>query len=354
MELIYKAFGWIMEKCYALVEAIGGFGGYALALLLFTVVCQIILFPFGIKQQKNSLKQASLRPKENVIRRRYNGRTDRASQMKMNEEIQTLYQEEHFSPFAGCLPLLIQLPLIFALFAVISEPLTYITGIDINDITRAANYLFNNGIDIVVGTQNQNFQIDVVRELNANPTLLADLREMGIIAKDALVPNFTIWGLDLSRAPSFYNLISVPMLIPVFTFLSSYFGQKLTRKYTYQAPSAESGSSMKLMNVMMPLLSAYFSYIWFAAMGIYWIFRSILSFLQQIILSKMYPIPKLSDEEMKAEEKAYMAKLRGKNTNKSAPVTDVPGRKSLIFDDDDDDTPAVKNEHSIVEDDSDK
>lgn len=348
MELIYKAFGWIMEKCYALVEAMGGFGGYALALLLFTLVCQIILFPFGIKQQKNSLKQASLRPKENVIRRRYNGRTDRASQMKMNEEIQTLYQEEHFSPFAGCLPLLIQLPLIFALFAVIREPLTYITGLSADSVQRVSNYLVNSGITF---PQNAT-QIDFVRELNANPELLANIKDLGYIAKDAIIPNFMIGSFDMSLAPNaFSGIFHWHMLVPVFTFVSSYFGQKLTRKYTYQAPSAESGSSMKLMNVMMPLLSAYFAYIWFAAMGIYWIFRSILSFVQQILLSKMYPIPKLSEEEMKAEEKAYMAKMRGKTTTKSSAPVDIPGRKSLIFDDDDD-APATKNAHSIVDGDS--
>ena len=349
MEIIYKAFGWIMEKCYALVEAMGGFGGYALALLLFTVVCQIILFPFGIKQQKNSLKQASLRPKENVIRRRYNGRTDRASQMKMNEEIQMLYQEEHFSPFAGCLPLLIQLPLIFALFAVIREPLTYITGLSADEIHRITGFINNSNIE---GFTANSTQIDIARILN-DPALAEKMQGIYSVVpalNGAIIPNFMIGSFDLSLAPNaFSGIFHLHMLVPVFTFLSSYFGQKLTRKYTYQAPSAESGSSMKLMNVMMPLLSAYFSYIWFAAMGVYWIFRSVLSFVQQILLSKMYPIPKLTEEEMKAEEKAYQAKLRGKNVNKSTPV-DIPGRKSLIFDDDDDE-PAAKNNHSVVDDD---
>ena len=82
-DFINVAFGWLMKWCYILVEKLG-FGGYALALLIFALICQILLFPFGIKQQKNSQKQASLRPKENIIRHRYNGRTDRNSQMKMN------------------------------------------------------------------------------------------------------------------------------------------------------------------------------------------------------------------------------------------------------------------------------
>jgi uncharacterized membrane protein len=70
-DFINVAFGWLMRQCYNLIETMG-FGGYALALFLFALVCQIILFPFGIKQQKNSQKQARLRPRENVIRKKYN------------------------------------------------------------------------------------------------------------------------------------------------------------------------------------------------------------------------------------------------------------------------------------------
>ena len=88
-------------------------------------------------------------------------------------------------------------------------------------------------------------------------------------------------------------------------------------------------------------------------MGLYWTYRSILSFLQQVLLSKLFPIPTFTDEELHAQEKEYLAKLKGKSANKSKPVTDIPGRKSLIFDDDDEDgeMPAYQ-EHSIVAEDS--
>ena len=75
--------------------------------MIFSVVLKVVLFPFSIKQQRNSQKQAALRPKENVIRKKYAGRTDRATQMKMNTELQEMYQKENYSPLGGCLPMIL-------------------------------------------------------------------------------------------------------------------------------------------------------------------------------------------------------------------------------------------------------
>ena len=90
---------------------------------------EIVLLPFGISQQKKSIKQARLRPKEQAIRKKYSGRDDKATQMKMNEEIQELYQKEGYNPMSGCLPLLIQFPLLIALYNVVINPLKYICNL---------------------------------------------------------------------------------------------------------------------------------------------------------------------------------------------------------------------------------
>ena len=121
--LISPAFGWLFKLFYNLTQH-----QYLLTLLLFAIVVKLVLFPFGVKQQKNSLKQARVRPKEMAIRRKYAGRNDRATQQKMSEEIMRLYQEENVNPMGGCLPLLIQMPVLFALYDVIRNPLTYILG----------------------------------------------------------------------------------------------------------------------------------------------------------------------------------------------------------------------------------
>ena len=87
-------------------------GHYILSLLIFAVLVEILLLPFGIKQQKNSIKQAGLRPKEKAIRDKYAGRDDQPTRQKMQQEIQDLYQKEGYNPMSGCLPLLIQFPVI--------------------------------------------------------------------------------------------------------------------------------------------------------------------------------------------------------------------------------------------------
>ena len=106
-DIINIPLGWIIKISYSLTH------NYAVALFLFALILQIILFPLGIKQQKNSVKQASLRPKEMAIRKKYAGRTDKPTQQKLNQEIMELYQRENFNPMGGCLPLLIQLPILF-------------------------------------------------------------------------------------------------------------------------------------------------------------------------------------------------------------------------------------------------
>ena len=128
-DIINIPLGWILKIGYELTN------NYALALFFFALVLQIILFPLGIKQQKNSVKQASLRPKEMAIRNKYAGRTDKVTQQKLNEEIMQLYQRENFNPMGGCLPMLIQLPILFSLYNVVISPLKYVCGFTAETIT---------------------------------------------------------------------------------------------------------------------------------------------------------------------------------------------------------------------------
>lgn len=152
MSFLYTIIGWIMKMCYSI-----SFNNYILTLFIFALVMQIILFPFGIKQQKSTVKRASLRPKEEEIMRRYRGRNDRETQQKMQMEIQEMYKAEGYSPTAGCLPLLIQFPIIIVLFGVVREPLTYTTdlnstkvgenGYNLNDFYQQAYKVIDNQIE---------------------------------------------------------------------------------------------------------------------------------------------------------------------------------------------------------------
>ena len=98
---ILKGIGWFLSWMDSWS------GNYLFVLLIFTILVELLLLPFGIKQQKNSIKQACLRPKEMAIRKKYAGRNDKVTQQKVMTEIQELYQKEGYNQLGGCLPLLI-------------------------------------------------------------------------------------------------------------------------------------------------------------------------------------------------------------------------------------------------------
>ncbi len=316
--------GWIYNLC----------NNYMVALVLFAILVKILLFPFGIKQQKNSLKQAKLRPMETVIRRKYAGRKDQATQQKLNQEIMELYQSENFNPASGCLPMLIQMPILFGLYGVIVNPLRYISGLG----KEIVNVLCN-----VFGTMN-NYDINVIKAISdmgsaVKPAVITQINEQfvaqGIQAEATevltkitdLTKTFSIFDLDLTVIPTLG--INVYVIIPILTFVFAFFSQKIIRKFSYQPQQAqEAQSSMAMMDWMMPLLSVWISLSVPAAIAIYWMIQNILSAAQQMILHKMYPIPAVTDEQIKEAELKYKGKSADK---KKKTVLSEPDANSPIY-----------------------
>lgn len=353
-DILLIPMGFIIRICYSIT------GNYALALLLFAIIMQLILLPLGIKQQKNSIKQARLRPKELAIRKKYAGRNDAVAKRKVNEEILALYQEEQFNPASGCLPLLLQLPIIFALFAVVKNPLTYICRFSTSTIAALKAFVKSAGVTPTVGYEEINI-ISYIKEhsitnIPSIPTLSA--------SDIAGMPDLTVFNgaIDLSAAPSSKSIFSWIMLIPVLTFVAMFVSQTITKKITYRPDTDQSTqASMKIMEWMMPLMSVYFAYIVPAAIGLYWIYRNILALIQQVALAKIYPLPHFTEEELKAAEREYLGKKRPPSKRTADP--NRPKVRSLhrIDEDDDDQETAVpaavntgkkeqdKNKPSIIE-----
>ncbi|MBE6680275.1 MAG: YidC/Oxa1 family membrane protein insertase [Ruminococcaceae bacterium] len=349
MNIIYAPFAFLMRLFDSFT------GSYALTLLLFTLLFKLVLLPLGIKQQKNQIKMAALRPKEAVIRKKYAGRTDRATQQKMQQEILELQQKENVSPFGGCMPLLIQLGLIMVIYTIIRQPLTYICGLDNNELfalTKEFNWQDFSGK--VISDIKNIASLDQIKAI-ATPALEAALPE------GTHLPNLNFFGLNLGIEPSdvlagFKSStevvgVGVPtvvdvlayLIIPVACFLLQVASMKLTRKFTYQptaAQDAQTGCSMKLMDWMMPLMSLYFCFTFSSAIGLYWIYSNILSFVQTVILAKAMPIPQVTEEDIKAAEKEM--KEKGYSTKKE----DLIRVRSLhhIDDDDYDELPEIHAE----------
>ncbi len=330
-DILLVPMGFIIRICYMITH------NYAASLFLFALVMQLILLPLGIKQQKNMNRQASLRPKENAIRKKYAGRSDAVTQKKMNDEIMALYQQENFNPASGCLPLLIQLPIIFALFAVVREPLKYITRLPVN-IISSLNRLISGLGSATAGYE----QIGAISFLRDNG--LGSIGGFGEhITQDVIdgMPNFRMFGgaFDLSVLPS-SNIWSIYLLVPILTFVLMYGSMKLTRKFTYQPQQAtgdkQTQASMKIMELISPVMCTYFAFVVPSAIGIYWMYRNILAFLQQVLLSKLFPTPTFTEEELKEAEREYLGKTKKSKAERDPNRPKPRSLHRIDFDDDDD------------------
>jgi YidC/Oxa1 family membrane protein insertase len=312
-------------------------GSYLLALFIFALLVKIILLPFGIKQQKNSIKQAHVRPKEMAIRNKYKGRNDQRTQQKMQTEVMELYQQEGYNPASGCLPLLIQLPIILILYKVITNPLQYICGYSSDMVNAIANYLteidagsFVNKNGVLSG-----YDINLISHLKNNlEGINLTLVSNGLGQIDlSSIPNFSFFGLGgsdyLAATPStniFSLLLLVPALNCIFTLISTYVNKKLT----FQPMQNESQGSMRAMNIFMTAMTTFIAFTVPAAIGIYWLFNNLLGMLQQFILAKTLPLPKFTEEDYKRAEK----ELYGKSANKKETIQKTKVALARPMDDD--------------------
>lgn len=285
MGIIAKPFGYVMQFCASLCM-----NNYALALLLFALIVKIVLLPFGIKQQSTQIKTAKLRPKVAAIEKKYAGRTDRVTLQKKQTEIMELQQREGVSLFGGCLPLLIQFPILIGLYEVVRKPLTYLMHLSGDKITAIKEAL---EVDAKMD------QLHLINAIKAAPSKVADLIDVSEI------PNFTIFGkIDILTSPQ--ETFGWLLLIPVFAGITSYFTMWLSRRFSGTAQmmgGADAQKSNIIMDLIMPLISAYMSYIFPATLGLYWAYQSIFGIGQTLILAKAMPLPKFTEEDLKRAEK---------------------------------------------------
>ena len=314
------------------------FGGqYVFGLLLYALVFKLLFLPFSIKQQKNQIKMAQLTPKIELIKAKYRGRTDQVTMQKQQQEIMELQQKEGYNPLSGCLPLLLQLPIITFLYKIIRGPLSYICGFSADEINSIKSIIGSTQID----------EIQLVGEINKYTG--DGLAEFATRLEK--LPDLTLFGTDISAVPwdslrgaiEFSWIIIIPVLAAALTWLSMF----LTRKWnanpaTQQQDNPQANMSMKMMDLMMPAMTLFIAFGFSAMMGIYWIYQSALGILQSFILSKVMPLPKYSEEDLKEMKKAQKeAEKAARAAAKNAPKV-----RSLHYIDEDDyeELPEIKSE----------
>ena len=324
-------------------------GSYALGLLLYALVFKIIFLPFSIKQQKNQIAMSKLTPKISLIRAKYKGRTDRVTQQKMQQEIMELQQKEGYSPFSGCLPMLIQLPLIIFLYNVIRKPLSFIAKVSDEVILKVHNLV--NPENVLESAKNIE-QIGLISKINdyINAEGVGALHSINL--KDAgldvsKIPDFNLFGINLAETPSFTNfsiLVLIPVLAAAFQWLTMWLTRKFNGNGMPAQGDAQTQASMRMMDLVMPLMTLFIAFGFSGMLGLYWIYQSIISIIQMFILAKAMPIPKFTEEEIKAMRKA---EKEAEKAQKNA-LKQQPKYRSLhyIDEDDYDELPEVKSKGS--------
>lgn len=284
-ELIGWPLGWVMWLGYQVLR------NYGVALIFFTFVTKMIMFPLTLKQQKSNVKMALIKPKLDSIQKKYANNKE-----KLNEEMMKLYQEEGYNPMSGCLPLLIQFPILFGLINVVYNPLTHIIRLSKDVITQCLEIA--RGMEQVIVNASMP-QISIIQGVKLQPELFSSLLNPQQIEKISNF-NMSFFGIDLTAVPTmaFNALIIIPILSGLTSFLISIQSMKQA-----ETTAGEGGNTMKGMMYIMPLFSLFFCFQVPAGVGLYWVISNVLAYLQSMYMNKKYN-PQEMAEKARAEQAA--------------------------------------------------
>lgn len=325
---VAKLLGYIMEGIFWVLDKIG-IPNIGLSIILFTIVIYLLLMPLTIKQQKFSKLSAKMNPELQAIQNKYKGKKDNESMMAMNQETQAVYAKYGVSPSGSCLQLLIQMPILFALYRVIYAMPAYVGKIKdaffplvdkliavdtnaefIKSFSAAAQFTkqFSNS-SFVAGEASvyvQNTYVDVLNKLSSAewlsiaekfPDLSADVTNtVGLLDKYN-----SFLGLNMANSPAFavskamdagsWLLVIGALMIPILAGITQWINVKLMPQPEANNSNANDqqstmAQSMKMMNMTMPIMSIIFCFTLPSGMGLYWIAGSVVRTIQQIVINK--------------------------------------------------------------------
>ena len=294
--LITVPFGWILAQLYNLT------GNYGVAMILFAVVVYMALLPITAKGKKSMMKMSRIQPQMQEIQRRYAG-----DQQKQNEALLQLQKDEGVSMGGGCLWTLIPLFILFPLFTVIREPITYILGCS----AEVSNQIIDTLKSVAPDAFNNNVAYAQVTAAQLIPQYAAEIKAAIPTISDAVLEgiNFNFVGIDLGSIPSFafwsweaydwahIGLFLIPMISAVIQVAQTNIMQKLNNSVVtdkngvHDAEAAENSQqaqTTKSMMLMMPLMSLMIGFTVSAGLSIYWLVGGLVRTIQDIILTRHY------------------------------------------------------------------
>ena len=326
--------GWIMNAIYKVLEAVG-IQNLGLCIIIFSILIYLCMTPLQIKQQKFSKLSAIMQPEIQKIQKKYQGKKDQDSMMKMQEETQAVYQKYGVSATGSCVQLAIQMPILFALYQVIQNIPAYVGSVynvfngvctkilavdGFTDIIN--NFITDNKMTRVRQvTENADSIVDFLYALSPSQwKSLQDISQFSgfsdQISKTASeIQKMQTFGvLNIADQPLSYIktgsliLIIAALAIPLLSWATQMLNLKLMPQAATQNGNDDNNamaSSMKTMNTVMPLMSAFFCFTFPVGLGIYWIASSVVRSIQQLLINRhlnKMNIDDLVNENMKKME----------------------------------------------------
>lgn len=340
---IAKLLGWLMNGVYYLMTQLG-IENVGLSIIIFTIVIYMLLFPLTYKQQKSSKLMQQMQPELTAINKKYQGKKDQASMAAMQEETQALYDKYGVSMMGSCGNMLIQMPLLFALYRVFWNVPAYVAGVKNNFTSLVQGIMATDGYqdkmtalvtDLRISTQPaadftvadqsaiSNSIVDVLYKMNS--TGWDSLKESFPSLTDTIsstyetvshVNNFC--GMNISDSPwqimkmnfanHSYLLVIIALLVPVISYLTQVINMKMIPQQNNSNGGNEQSDAMaqqmSMMNKTMPLFSLVMCFTVPVGLGIYWIAGAVVRIVQQFILNKHFEKISLDDIIKKNQEKA--------------------------------------------------
>ena len=338
---IATVLGYVMDILFRFTSSFGVFN-VGLCIILFTIVMKTLMIPLTIKQQKTTKLMSVMNPEIQAIQKKYKGKSDQESMQRQNVEIQAVYEKYGTSMTGGCLPLLIQMPILLALYRVIYNIPAYVPSVRVyfdnvvtplmgqadyaqklQEITNIATacggkldkFDFTNANRLV--DMLYKFSTSQWGELQALFPAISD-----VIGQNAAVVERmnTFLGLNMAEAPGWVP--SFAWIIPVLAAVSQWFSTKLmSGNQPSTSADAENpmAQSMKTMTTTLPLFSAFICITMPAGLGIYWIATSVVTIIQQLIVNAY--MDKVNIDDMIAKNLEKVNKKRAKQGLPPAKVT---------------------------------
>ena len=346
--------GLIMNYIYRFLELFG-ISNIGLTIVLLTLVVNIILIPLTYRQQKFTRMNAVINPEIQKITKKYEGKNDERSMRMRQAETQAVYDKYGASPVGGCLPALIQIPILFALYRVIYNVPAYVEpvreiyeqiAVPIMNAAGAGDIMTNLISELSIRVSN--FDITNVNKIidalylvksNAWDTVSAAFSGSPDVVKSIADYSGTI--IKMNWLPGGLSVVDPPVIfrngfsgifpgaaIPILACLSQWWNMKINSRGQQIDTSTQMGSTMNTMNTMMPLMSLFFTTTLPAGMGVYWIASSVFRSLITLVIDKILGKTDVEEIIEKNKEKAAAkAEKRGAQQEKLESYASMNTRK---------------------------